>query len=146
MPFTWTGVPSVAPIKIAAVHPNYLHTCEIALPTPGTVQHWRKVGTRAAQAIAKVSIATAARVDAGCVAELRLAFGGVAHYQLRLHGVESTVAGMPPDAALAERVRAAVRESLDPVTDVRSTADYPRDVAANLAGHGAKAMRPRFWL
>lgn len=36
-------------------------------------------------------------------------------------------------AALAAAVGAAVRESLDPITDVRSTSDYRADVAGNLA-------------
>jgi CO/xanthine dehydrogenase FAD-binding subunit len=106
---------------------------EIPRPATGTAQYWRKVGARAAQAISKVSIAAAARIDAGKVNGFRLAFGGVADHPVRLHAAEQLLEGMRPDAALADQVGAAVRESLDPITDVRSTADYRRDVAANLA-------------
>lgn len=113
---------------------------EIGRPVPDTVHYWRKVGARAAQAIAKVSIAATARVVAGRVVECRLAFGGVADRPVRLRAVEQIVAGMRPDVALADRVGAAVRKSLDPVTDVRSTADYRRDVAANLAGRFVSSL------
>lgn len=106
---------------------------EIPRPAPGTVQHWRKVGARAAQAIAKVSIAAVARRSADRVVAFRIAFGGVADHPVRLHEVETIVEGTRADVTLADRVRAAVRESLDPITDVRSTSDYRRDVAANLA-------------
>lgn len=106
---------------------------EIPRPEPGTVQHWRKVGTRAAQAIAKVAIAAVARVELGRVVHCRLAFGAVADHPLRLRAVEAIVEGAVVDAALAEAVGAAVRDALEPITDVRSTADYRRDVAARLA-------------
>lgn len=106
---------------------------EVPRPAPGTVQHWRKVGTRAAQAITKVALAAVARVDSGRVAHVRLAFGAVADHPLRLHAVEALVEGQVADLALAEAVGAAVRDELQPITDVRSTADYRRDVAARLA-------------
>jgi CO/xanthine dehydrogenase FAD-binding subunit len=106
---------------------------ELPRPEAGTVQHWRKVGTRAAQAITKVAIAAVARVEAGRVAHIRLAFGAVADRPVRLHAVEALMEGAVPDAALAEAVRSAVRDAIEPITDARSTADYRRDVAARLA-------------
>jgi CO/xanthine dehydrogenase FAD-binding subunit len=106
---------------------------EVPRPGPGTVQHWRKVGTRSAQAITKVAIAAVARVEGGRVVRCRLAFGAVADHPVRLHAVEAMVEGAVADAALAAAVGAAVRDALEPITDVRSTADYRRDVAARLA-------------
>jgi CO/xanthine dehydrogenase FAD-binding subunit len=113
---------------------------EIPRPAPGTVQYWRKVGARAAQAISKVSVAGAARVAADRVTGFRLAFGGVADHPVRLHEVEQMVDGTRPDAALADRVAGVVRASLDPITDVRSTADYRRDVAAKLAARFVSSL------
>jgi CO/xanthine dehydrogenase FAD-binding subunit len=106
---------------------------EVPLPEPGTVQHWRKVGTRAAQAVTKVAVAATARVEVGRVARFRLAFGAVADRPVRLHAVEALVEGSAADESLAEAVAAAVRDALRPITDLRSTADYRRDVAARLA-------------
>jgi CO/xanthine dehydrogenase FAD-binding subunit len=107
----------------------------IAVPCPdhSVRQHWRKVGSRSALAISKVSIAGAARVDGGVATQVRLAFGAVAEVPLRLHAVEQLIEGAAPDRELAERVRAAVRGVLHPIDDARSTADYRRDVAAGLA-------------
>jgi CO/xanthine dehydrogenase FAD-binding subunit len=110
-----------------------LTAVELAVPAPGTQQHWRKVGPRAAQAISKVSLAATGLVVDGRVEHVRLAFGGVADRPVRLHAVESLVQGAPLGPALAEQVRDAVAGALDPITDMRSTADYRRDVAANLA-------------
>jgi CO/xanthine dehydrogenase FAD-binding subunit len=117
-----------------------LVAAEIPPPAPGTVQHWRKVGARAAQAIAKVSVAAAARVVDGRLADVRLAFGGVADRPVRLHAVETLAEGVRPGSTLTEQVRDAVRDALEPITDVRSTADYRRDVAANLAARFVSSL------
>lgn len=106
---------------------------EVPIPAAGTVQHWRKVGTRAAQAITKVSIAAVARVEQARVAHVRLAFGAVADRPVRLRAVEALVEGASVDEALVAAVERAVRDSLQPITDVRSTADYRAGVAGRLA-------------
>jgi CO/xanthine dehydrogenase FAD-binding subunit len=107
----------------------------ISIPGPdrSVRQHWRKVGSRSALAISKVSIAGTARVEGGAATQVRLAFGAVAEVPLRLHGIEQLIEGAVPDRELAERVRTEVRAALHPIGDVRSTADYRRDVAAGLA-------------
>jgi len=95
-------------------------------PPPGSRQAFRKVGTRAAQAISKVVVAALARVAAGRFDLVRLAAGSVAPTPIRLGTVEEAVAGRPADAetaALAGRLAAAV---VEPIDDVRSTADYRR--------------------
>lgn len=106
---------------------------QIPVPRPGVVQHWRKVATRAAQAVTKVSLAAAARVTGGRAHDVRLAFGGVADRPVRVPSAEVLVEGGPLTAELAAQVEAAVAEALHPITDSRSTADYRRDVAARLA-------------
>jgi CO/xanthine dehydrogenase FAD-binding subunit len=112
----------------------------VPVPLPGTVQQWRKVGTRAAQAITKVSIAAAARTVDGRLEHVRLAFGAVADRPVRLHHAESIAEGQEPGLALAEAVGSAIAEALRPITDVRSTADYRRDVAADLAARFIRAL------
>ncbi len=107
---------------------------ELPRPAAGLRQFWRKVGTRKAQAISKVMVAAAARQEPdGAVAHVRVAMGAVADRPIRLPGVEALIAGQRPDAALAERVRAQVREEVTPISDVRSTAPYRLTAAANLA-------------
>ncbi|MEZ6188789.1 MAG: xanthine dehydrogenase family protein subunit M [Planctomycetota bacterium] len=106
---------------------------ELPRPAPGLRQFWRKVGTRRAQAISKVMVAAAARLEGGTIAHVRLAMGAVADRPIRLSETEALLQGQTPSPELAERVRAQVRREIEPISDVRSTKDYRLTSAANLA-------------
>lgn len=90
-------------------------------------QWFRKVGTRAAQAISKVVIA-AVRAE-----RPRVAIGSVAPVPLRLTRTEEALAA---GATIAE-ARSILESEISPVDDIRSTAAYRRKVAGNLL--------ERFW-
>lgn len=118
-----------------AMAPDELITA-VRLPanTDQLRQKWRKVGTRRAQAISKVMFAGALRLDgAGRVAHARLAFGAVSDRPIRVTAAEQLMLAEKPDAGLASRVAETVAQSLKPIDDVRSTADYRRAVASQLA-------------
>jgi len=104
----------------------------LPLPAPGSRQLFRKVGTRAAQAISKVVVAMAARVDRGAIGSLRLAAGSVAPVPVRLRAVEEAVTGRRPDSATADLAGRLAAESVEPIDDVRSTAAYRRFALANV--------------
>lgn len=90
-------------------------------------QWFRKVGTRAAQAIAKIVIAGVENKTRGGT-HVRLAMGSVAPTPLRLWQTEQAIAkGVP--LADAQQV---LQNEIAPIDDVRSTAEYRRQVAANL--------------
>jgi CO/xanthine dehydrogenase FAD-binding subunit len=96
----------------------------LPLPPAGTIQAFRKVGTREAQAISKVVVAMAGRIEDGRIADLRLAAGSVAPTPIRLRAAEDAVRGQAPGpeaAALAGREAAG---AVTPIDDVRSTAEY----------------------
>jgi CO/xanthine dehydrogenase FAD-binding subunit len=98
----------------------------LPLPAAGTVQAFRKVGTREAQAISKVVVAMAGRIEDGRIADLRLAAGSVAPTPIRLRAAEDALRGQAPGpeaAALAGREAAG---AVTPIDDVRSTAEYRR--------------------
>lgn len=96
-----------------------------ALPD-GSIQAFRKVGTREAQAISKVVLALAGRVADGRIAELRLAAGSVAATPVRLRAAEEAAGGLAPGADAADRAGRAAAQEVQPIDDVRSTADYRR--------------------
>ncbi|WP_022661543.1 FAD binding domain-containing protein [Paucidesulfovibrio longus] len=104
----------------------------IPLPPEGTLQRFEKVGKRRSLAIAVASLAACLRLENGLVAEARLAFGSVAPTAMRCRAAEAELAGRPLGretlAAAARRVREAVR----PISDVRASAEYRREVAGNL--------------
>ena len=96
----------------------------LPLPATGTVQAFRKVGTREAQAISKVVVAMAGRIEDGRIAEIRLAAGSVAPTPIRLRAAEDAIRGQaagPETADLAGREAAG---AVTPIDDVRSTAEY----------------------
>ncbi len=82
-------------------------------------QQFRKVGTRAAQAISKLVIA------AVLGPEPRVAIGSVAPTVVRLPRTEAAIAAR----AGADAVRAALDAEIAPIDDIRSTAEYRRRVA-----------------
>lgn len=94
--------------------------------------YFRKVGTRAAQAIAKVSLALHAQVKDGRLSTFRVAFGAVAPVPLRAAQVEAFLRGEPLLGLKVRDALVALQEDIAPIDDLRSTARYRRQVAGNL--------------
>jgi CO/xanthine dehydrogenase FAD-binding subunit len=85
-------------------------------------QWFRKVGTRAAQAISKVVMAA---VRAGSP---RIALGSVAPTVVRLEETEKHLAG----GGSIERAKEILTREISPIDDLRSSAEYRRRVCTNL--------------
>jgi len=85
-------------------------------------QWFRKVGTRAAQAISKVVMAAVRGPRS------RIALGSVAPTVIRLSGVEQALF----QGANIDEASSRLDEDISPIDDLRSTGAYRRDVAANL--------------
>jgi CO/xanthine dehydrogenase FAD-binding subunit len=124
-------------IPYAAFHTGYRKTAllpgeivarvRLPHPLPGTVQAFRKVGTREAQSISKVVVAMIGRLEDGRIADLRLAAGSVAATPVRLRAAEESVRRMPPPGPeAADRAGRAAADAVQPIDDVRSTAEYRR--------------------
>jgi CO/xanthine dehydrogenase FAD-binding subunit len=98
-------------------------------------QYFRKVGTRRAQAISKICFAGAGRVEAGRIAEVRIALGSVAPTVLRAVRAEELLRGQRPEnpAALLA-AQDLLGAEIAPIDDMRSTERYRRNVARNLLG------------
>jgi xanthine dehydrogenase small subunit len=89
-------------------------------PKKNERQIFRKVGTRAAQAISKVVMAQVGD---------RIAFGSVGPVVMRARKVEAYLQSGGRDLAEAQRL---LGEEIRPIDDIRSTAEYRHRVAANL--------------
>jgi xanthine dehydrogenase small subunit len=92
------------------------------IPPVSGRQWFRKVGTRAAQAISKVVMAGVRALKP------RIALGSVAPTVVRARRAEDVLAA---GGSLDEAVRV-LQEDISPIDDLRSTAAYRRRVAANL--------------
>jgi CO/xanthine dehydrogenase FAD-binding subunit len=95
-------------------------------------QHYRKVGTRRAQAISKVCFAGAARVEDGKITGVRIAFGSIAPTVLRAAATEQLLQGARLSPAVAKAAQESLALEIAPIDDMRSTASYRRRVAQNL--------------
>jgi CO/xanthine dehydrogenase FAD-binding subunit len=93
---------------------------------------FRKVGTRAAQAISKVVIALSYRDDEGTWRDVRVALGSVAPTTIRARAAEGALEGTRPSETVADAAVAALAAELQPIDDVRSSADYRRSVSARV--------------
>jgi CO/xanthine dehydrogenase FAD-binding subunit len=115
--------------------PDELVTAVRFVPPPRdrTVMLFRKVGTRAAQAISKVVFAGLRQTDAsGNLVEVRLAFGSVGPVPLRAASAEAAAQGRPVGDAVGRAAADQLDVDLAPIDDVRSTAHYRLGVARNL--------------
>jgi xanthine dehydrogenase small subunit len=97
---------------------------ELPASVPGAKQWFRKVGTRAAQAISKIVMAGVR------AATPRIAIGSVAPTVVRLPRTEAHLAA---GGSLEEAGRI-LADEIRPIDDLRSTASYRRQVSINLLG------------
>jgi CO/xanthine dehydrogenase FAD-binding subunit len=119
--------------KLSAMRPDELL---YAIELPRRDQSWsyqgRKVGTRRAQAISKVSFAAAARIENAKISDVRLAFGSVAPIPLRCLDTERFLTNKPLTRDVVANARQMLKAEITPISDIRSTAAYRSQVAQNL--------------
>ena len=107
---------------------------QVRIPLPaGRSLRFRKVGTRRAQAISKVVMALAWH-DLGTAGwtDVRVALGSVAATPIRARATEAVLEGARPSPEVADRAAETLAGELEPIDDVRSTADYRRVVSARI--------------
>lgn len=96
----------------------------IEIPAVAGRQWFRKVGTRAAQAISKIVMAGVRDADGS----VRLSLGSVAPTVVRAVRTEAALA----EGASADEAARVLDTEIAPIDDIRSTAVYRRRVAGNL--------------
>ncbi len=96
--------------------------------------YYRKVGTRKAMALSKVSFAGLARLDGETVEDIRFSFGSVAPTVVRRRDIEVQIEGLT-----RKEVKSRVQEwrelyspYIRPIDDQRSTSEYRKKVSLNL--------------
>lgn len=99
---------------------------------PGGRDYYRKVGTRRAQAIAKVCFAGAIRVQGGVMQDVRIALGSVGPTVIRAFATEESLRGQPLEANTVASAERTLLSEIAPIDDIRSTARYRARVAGNL--------------
>jgi xanthine dehydrogenase FAD-binding subunit len=104
----------------------------VPIPLGFDIHHFEKVGQRAAQAIAVVSMAGLVALDGATVRRARFAWGSVGPGIVRCPQAEKLLEGQPLTLTSLRAAAAAVGSAVTPISDVRASADYRRQVAGNL--------------
>jgi len=113
------------------------------LPKRGTAkERFRKIGTRRAQAISKVMAASRIRMTRGHVETAAIALGSIAPTPVRLREVEALLAGKKLTAALIDQAERLAQETVKPIADIRSTADYRRWASGRLVRDALESCLP----
>lgn len=96
---------------------------------------WKKVGSRKAETISKITFAGSYTLDKGIIKDIRLAFGSVGITVVRRPELETKYTGLS-----VEQLKSKIDEILSeygnfvlPISDQRSTKDYRYKVAMNIA-------------
>ena len=101
----------------------------------------RKVGTRNAQAISKVCLAATAEIQDRAITQVRIALGSVAPTVIRCRSAEGALEGNIPDPQTIAAAKTALMDEIKPISDIRSTAAYRRQVAGNLLEEFLQTLR-----
>lgn len=98
----------------------------------GYRESWRKLGPRRAQAISKVMGSCRSHVSDGAIQDCRIAIGSIAPTCLRLTELEQWLVGKELNDALLTEVESRTAKMINPIADIRSTAEYRKWVTGRL--------------
>ncbi|MHC1753638.1 FAD binding domain-containing protein [Humidesulfovibrio sp.] len=118
------------------LEPGEVLAAALAPPRPEfEVRRFEKVGRRSALAVAVVSLAALLRLERGRVPrvlEARLAWGSVGPTVWRCPEAEAALVGQRLTLGALGRAAAIARAQVQPIDDLRASAEYRRQVAGNL--------------
>jgi xanthine dehydrogenase small subunit len=110
----------------------------LSVPTTRATVRAYKVSKRFDSDISALCAGLSLSVSAGRVAQVRIAFGGMAATVQRARAAEAALQGQPWTQAAVDAARAALAADFSPLSDLRASRDYRLQVAGNLL--------TRFWL
>ncbi len=98
--------------------------------TSGVFAAWDKFGIRPAMEIAVASVGLAVRVEDKTIVHARVGYGSVAPVPLRGRGAEAQLIGRRVSAEAIIKCEAAARDEIAPISDVRASEAYRREIVA----------------
>jgi carbon-monoxide dehydrogenase medium subunit len=115
--------------KINSLEPGELLT-EIRIPVPpaGSASSFKRIGRRKAFTLSVVSAAAYIQMEEETCTDAKMAFGSVAVTPIRVPEAESLLTGSKLDEETINAASKAVYEAVKPITDVRGTAEYRKDM------------------
>ena len=130
--------------KINSLEPGELLT-EIRIPVPpeGSASSFKRIGRRKAFTLSVVSSAAYIQMEDETCTDAKVAFGSVAITPIRVPEAESLLSGSKLDDETVKAASDAVYEAVKPITDVRGTAEYRKDMCPVLMRRAIKQCLER---
>lgn len=122
----------VGPGKTLRAPGELLVAIRIPVPPADHLQRFYKSGTRPALDIAAIAIGLAAVKAKGVLSHVRLAFGAVAPVPMRGSKTEAVLEGKKLTPELIEPAAQAARDEIMPISDVRASDWYRRELMHNI--------------
>ena len=115
--------------KINSLEATELLT-EIRIPVPkeGSASSYKRIGRRKAFTLSVVSSAAFIQIDGDTCVDAKVAFGSVAITPIRVPEAEALLIGSKLDEDAIKTASEVVYETVKPITDVRGTAEYRKDM------------------
>lgn len=120
--------------------PNELIT-EIILPPQDLVYSYRKVGSRKAESITKISFLGAYKLENNILKDFRIAFGSVSTKVVRSQDVENKYIGKSIVSLDVDEIVKDYSPLVTPIDDQRSNKEYRHKVAMNLLKKFVKEIK-----
>ena len=109
------------------------------IPVPGSGRgKFIKLGLRRGTSCSVTSVAVWLVADKGNVQDIRIALGGVAPRPVRVKKTEKDFIGSQLDENTIDCIAEGVKEEINPITDVRGSAEYRREVSSKLLARAVK--------
>jgi len=109
-----------------------LAAVDVPLPSAEFAGEFYKHGTRPGLDISAISIAAGAVLEGKILTRVRIAFGAVAPTPIRAPRAEAALEGRVPDEATLEAAASAALEEIHPISDVRASDWYRRELVHNM--------------
>lgn len=114
--------------RVTAREPSELAVeLRIPAPEPGAVSAFSAI-TRTKKDLSKINAAVSLRMNGNICENARLAVGAVARTPIRLRKAETYLKGKQIDDAVLKEMQQMIPREVSPIDDVRSTAEYRREV------------------
>ncbi len=115
--------------KINSLEPGEL-LIEIRIPVPpaGSASSFKRIGRRKAFTLSVVSAAAYIQMEGETCTDAKVAFGSVAVTPISVPEAENLLTGSKLDEEIINAASKAVYEAVKPITDVRGTAEYRKDM------------------
>ncbi len=100
----------------------------ILVPPAGSASSFKRIGRRKAFTLSVVSAAAYIQMDSETCTDAKVAFGSVAITPIRVPEAEKILIGSKLDEKTVKTASNVVYEAVKPITDVRGTAEYRKDM------------------